>query len=243
MALTKCKECGHQISESAKQCPNCGAKKKEMGVFSLLGIVFVTIIALSAIFGDSDSSSTATSDAVQAAAEQTRLASLPPEQRAAEEKRLAEEALAKQEAHLTNMGLRWNYQEAPDKMGRGTVKWATIKSLNEVEFDFPYREPQRAQLELRKHPKYGNDVILNIERGQFQCSSYDGCTVSVRFGEGKPQAFSAVEPEDNSTTTIFVQNYDRFIKNLRKANKVYIEAQFYQEGNRVFEFETAGLKW
>lgn len=25
MALTKCNDCGHQISESAAACPNCGA--------------------------------------------------------------------------------------------------------------------------------------------------------------------------------------------------------------------------
>lgn len=242
MALTNCKECGHQISKTAAQCPNCGAKTKEMGALSLIGIALLTIIILSTIFGGTNSSSTSTNSAEQAAAEQVRISSLPPEQQAVERERLEKAALEKQEQHLQSLGLRWNYNESPDQMGRGTVKLAYVRSLNEVQFDFPYREPQRATLQLRKHPKYGNDVILNIERGQFLCH-LDGCAVSVRFDEGKPLTFSAVEPEDNSTTTVFISNYERFVKNLRKANKVFVEAQFYQEGNRVFEFETAELKW
>ena len=30
---------------------------------------------------------------------------------------------------------------------------------------------------------------------------------------------------------------------LRSANKVKIEANFYQEGRRVFDFDVAGLDW
>jgi hypothetical protein len=33
------------------------------------------------------------------------------------------------------------------------------------------------------------------------------------------------------------------IAGLRKANKVYIEAKFFQEGTRVFEFDVSGLEW
>lgn len=242
MALTNCKECGHQISKTATQCPNCGAKIKRTSLFTKLVAGFFALAFLVAIFGGGGSYSDRAEEAEKAAAEQTRIAALSPEQQAAEKERLAKEALEKQEQRLHSLGLRWNYDESPDQMGRGTVKLAYVRSLNEVQFDFPYREPQRATLQLRKHPKYGNDVILNIERGQFLCR-FDGCAVSVRFGEGKPQTFSAVEPEDNSTTTIFISNYDRFTKNLRRASKVFVEAQFYQEGNRVFEFDTAGLKW
>lgn len=49
MALIKCKECGNQISKSAKSCPNCGApREKAQGGISLakflviaLGVVFI----------------------------------------------------------------------------------------------------------------------------------------------------------------------------------------------------------
>lgn len=51
MALIDCWECGKQISDKAKQCPNCGAKKKSnIGkLFLLLIVVGVAIIAISTI--------------------------------------------------------------------------------------------------------------------------------------------------------------------------------------------------
>lgn len=141
-----------------------------------------------------------------------------------------------------NATLHWIYDESPDKMGRGTVKTATIRSLNEIEFGFPYQGRQRMTLMLRVHPKYGKNVILSIERGQFLCR-IDGCAASVRFDQGKPETYSASEPADNSTTYLFIGNYDRFLTGLRKSKKVSVEAQFYQEGSPVFEFDTSGLEW
>jgi hypothetical protein len=71
----------------------------------------------------------------------------------------------------------------------------------------------------------------------------DNCDVQVRFGDEKAQTFSAAEPADNSNDTLFIQNYTRFLSKLRKVDTVYIEASFYQEGNRVFEFDVRGLDW
>jgi len=175
-------------------------------------------------------------------AEQPPPASLTPEQRAAEEKRRVEEAVAKKEEDMRRLGLRWSYEDSADEMGRGRTKTASIRSMNEVEFGSPYHRPQRAWLALRIHPKYGRDVILSIERGQFLCR-LEGCTVTVRFDKGKAQDYSAGEPADHRTTALFIRNYDRFVASAKKAKTVYIEAQFYQEGTRVFEFEVAGLKW
>jgi hypothetical protein len=127
-------------------------------------------------------------------------------------------------------------------MGRGKIKSALVNSLNQFEFDFPYKRPQRATLQLRRHPKYGRDVILQIERGQFLCGVSD-CNVEVRFGAKKPTTFSAAEPADHDTTALFIRNHDSFVANARKADKVFIEAQFFREGNRVFEFDVSGLKW
>jgi len=161
----------------------------------------------------------------------TETPSLTPEQ---QEARREQEALA--------LGLRWQYRESPDEMGRGTIKQAIVCSLNEVQFDFPYLGAQRAMLHLRIHPKYGKDVILTIKKGQFLCG-LRGCQVAVRFDNGKAQNFTAVGPADHNTTSIFIRGYDRFLAGARKAKKVYIEAQFYQQGSQVFEFDISGLKW
>ena len=42
MSLVKCKECKKEISDKAKQCPNCGFEKKKVGLF--WPIIFILII-------------------------------------------------------------------------------------------------------------------------------------------------------------------------------------------------------
>jgi len=44
MALVKCKECGNQISSSAKSCPKCGAKVKSSGCFGKLFKIAIYIV-------------------------------------------------------------------------------------------------------------------------------------------------------------------------------------------------------
>lgn len=71
------------------------------------------------------------------------------------------------ESHAPDPELTWQYDESSDEMGRGKIRTAVVSSLNEVDFDFPYQGAQRAKLLLRRHPKYGRDVILQVEKGQF----------------------------------------------------------------------------
>lgn len=92
-----------------------------------------------------------------------------------------------------SLDLRWTYGESPDKMGRGTIRTATVSSINEVQFGFPYQGSQRGTLQLRIHPKYGKDAILSVSRGQFLCG-LEGCSVTVRFDEGTPQSYRVSEP-------------------------------------------------
>ncbi|MNP80502.1 hypothetical protein D3C76_1786200 [compost metagenome] len=65
----------------------------------------------------------------------------------------------------------------------------------------------------------------------------------MRFGNGKPKQFSAGEPSDNDSTAVFIRGYNSFVSELRKVDKIYIEAQFYKEGNRTMEFAVDGLDW
>lgn len=143
---------------------------------------------------------------------------------------------------INNPLLHWNYNESTDKMGRGNIKTATIWSLNEVNFDFPYSGAQRGMLQIRIHPRFGRDVTIPIKKGQFLCGIYN-CQVVVRFDDGKPQNYSAIPPADHSTTMLFFKGYNRFVAAARKSKKVYIEAQFFQQGPRVFEFDISGLNW
>lgn len=139
------------------------------------------------------------------------------------------------------IGTQWTYSQAEDKMSGGTTYHAYVYSTNTVEFGFPYSGVQNGRLELRIDPKYGKDVIFRIEKGQILCHSYQDCTVLVRFDDEKPVNYSAVGAADNSTETIFLRNYSRFVEKLLKAKQVRISTNIYQQGEPVFEFDVSGF--
>ena len=63
MALTKCKECGHEVSTKAEACPSCGAKiaKKGMGCGTLLLVLFVVGV-VAAVISPSDRTPSSSSE-------------------------------------------------------------------------------------------------------------------------------------------------------------------------------------
>lgn len=128
----------------------------------------------------------------------------------------------------------WDYDIRRDPMG-GTIAIAAVSSTNTFEFDFPYQGSQHATLVVRKAG--GLDVMLSIEQGQFICML--GCSVLVRFDDGKTVRWRASDTADHSTTTIFLRRESDFVKALSKARVVRIEATFFQEGTRVLEFPVA----
>jgi hypothetical protein len=136
----------------------------------------------------------------------------------------------------------WTYSTTEDSMTGKRTHVAVLQSNNTVEFDFPYQGSQHGQLMLRTHPRHGKDVVLSIEKGQLLCRSYDGCTVLVRFDEGEPQRWSAMGASDNSSTSIFLESYDRFVRQMQKAKLVRIAAEVHEEGAPVFEFNVHGFQ-
>lgn len=222
MALIKCKECGAEVSSKAETCPKCGARvaAKPMGCGTLVGVAFLGVIIIS-IF-----SSISSIDPVSATsgAEQSSTSTISSQTVAISE---------------PLPGSQWTYAQANDDMGKGTVYTAFNSSTNTVEFDFPYSGEQHATLSLRTHPRWGKDMILKIEKGQLLCNSYDGCTVLVRFDDGKAQSFSAIGPEDNSSEVLFIQNYGRFVEKMLKAKRVRIAVSVFQQGNPTFEFDVS----
>lgn len=156
-----------------------------------------------------------------------------------EKQKQAQEHLAKEAAEVS-AGL-WSYSENDDPMSKGKTYYASILSSNTVQFDFPYSGTQHGTLTLRTDPKYGKDVIFSIEKGQILCSSYDGCTVRVRFDDEDAASYSAAGAADNSTEAIFIQNYGRFVEKMIKAKRVRISMNVYQEGSPVFDFDVSGF--
>jgi hypothetical protein len=135
-------------------------------------------------------------------------------------------------------GSQWDYSTDKDRMGRAR-SFASVKSSNMLEFDFPYAEPQRGFLTIRK--VRATDVMIGIQRGQFLCG-IETCTVNVRFDEGEIRHFAAAEPTDHSTTVLFIEDPSLFLSQLRKAKTVSIEATFFQQGSQALQFDVEGFK-
>jgi hypothetical protein len=158
--------------------------------------------------------------------------------RRADEARIREEAAA---AERRVDAAKWRYFADSDPMASRPSYTASIDSENTVEFDFPYEGPQHATLVLRNHPSFGRDLIVRIREGQILCPSYDDCSIRVRFDDGPAERWTAAGPADNSTTTVFIRNYSRFVQRMRNAKVVRIQIPVYQEGVPTFEFRVGGF--
>lgn len=67
MALTKCKECGEEISQKAEKCPKCGAPaKKKTSIFTWIVTIFIAIWAIGYFSGDPGSTSSKSTSAARA---------------------------------------------------------------------------------------------------------------------------------------------------------------------------------
>ena len=54
--LVQCKDCGKEVSKSAKTCPHCGAKKpyEGIGFFEVVGFLILLVVLVAIFSGDSE---------------------------------------------------------------------------------------------------------------------------------------------------------------------------------------------
>lgn len=135
----------------------------------------------------------------------------------------------------------WEYDSKDDEMTNSKSYFATILSDNGEVFAFPYDEEGGSHLmaTVRQTKKSGTDVILGISKGQF-----NGQYVSVKFDDNAAKKYKAYSADDGSLDVLFIDNAKDFIAKAKTAKTIKIEAEFYQEGNRVFTFTAdKPLKW
>lgn len=143
MALVPCKECKHQVADSAKTCPNCGvdspavAPKAGRAVAATpaakvpantsrnnkIAIVLVAVVAVLFAIAEFGGPSEAEKNAAQAAATTKRMA----DNKAAEEKKAAEAAACKQDLQcLGDKGLISATVRCPrevERLAKNSMKW------------------------------------------------------------------------------------------------------------------------
>lgn len=214
MALTQCRECGKEVSTEATACPHCGAKPaKKVGKLGLIVAGAFLVYVLGSIVSRPALDPVAAKESAATAA------------RAAAEKRM-----------------RWNYHTETDAVSGKSSAAAEVISGDANDLHSPYGPGVRATLLVRRHPRYGRDVIVSIDRGQLLCRSYGNpCRIMVRFDDRPAMAFEGAAPSDHSSDTVFVRGHDRFVAELKKAKTALIELPLYQDGQRSWTFNVAGF--
>lgn len=137
MALTKCAECGNEVSTQAKTCPKCGAKVKTRKTSGRLWVLVAALVIVSVAVGN-----LATKEATDN--EASRLAALSPEQRTAE--------LAKKKEESDLSSARYACRKFVEK---------TLHDPASAKFD----EPSTYWAEKRKKNIYSVQVKLSAKNG------------------------------------------------------------------------------
>ncbi len=218
MALKPCKECGKDVSTTVTKCPHCGKRLKlsllALGCIGCLGITVFTFASCVglAVLGSSGIG------------------------------KMAEHGLGAEANEPQNANNGWQYSTNVDDLSGKEVYNAAIRSSNFQSFDFPYNGQTYGTLILRKHPRYGKDIIFQIDRGQILCHTYDSCPFTLRFDEGSPIKMTGNPSEDNSSDTAFLP-YNRLFHKIKNSKKLVIGIPIYQEGVPTFVFDTKNLEW
>ncbi|PCJ62307.1 MAG: hypothetical protein COA79_04385 [Planctomycetota bacterium] len=131
----------------------------------------------------------------------------------------------------------WTYSNSEDKMRNIKTMTASNVSLNKVKFKFPYNGGSQATVILRI--KEGFAAMLIISKGQFNSSLNK--FIYVKFDNGPIEKYSVTGPRSGGSDIVFITAYKSFASKMLKAKKMIIEATFYSEGTRQFEFNVIGL--
>ncbi len=135
------------------------------------------------------------------------------------------------------------YDTYEDTASGKTVFTNWLISVNEINLSFPYSGSQNGILTIRNHPRFGEDIIFRIEKGQIL--SLDGISLDdnkyflVRFDNGEVERWNYSESTSQSSDIIFIGKREEFLKKLLDSEKIYITVNLYQEGQKTFIFDVS----
>jgi hypothetical protein len=136
----------------------------------------------------------------------------------------------------------WQYRTTRDEMRNAEERIARVQSLNSLHFDFPYGDAF-GQISIRQSPRFGFDIFLTIDNGQFVCHSFTGGRIAAKFDDEPILNYPCDSAADGSPTILFLGHERDFLSRLRRARRVVIEVDFYQAGRQQLRFDVAGLRW
>ncbi len=129
----------------------------------------------------------------------------------------------------------WDYETTKNDLTDVTTKSGCLDSTNHVDFNFPYQGGSTGKLCFRRRSGKSLDGFFEVSKGQFLCS-FEGCSVSVRIDDGPVLHYRMVGTNDDRSDVIFFESPAGLVRKLRSGARLRIEARFYQEGDRTFDF-------
>jgi hypothetical protein len=137
---------------------------------------------------------------------------------------------------------RWVYRESRDEMRGANTRLACITASTTLDFAFPYQGGATARICFRQGARSGFDAWIDVDRGQFLCAL--DCALHAKFDDGPVRRLRGVGPADVRADMVFLSDPRGFLSATRGAQRIVVEASFFNEGLRQIVFEnTGGLVW
>lgn len=138
----------------------------------------------------------------------------------------------------------WKYSEEEDKMTSKKNFYAQVDAKDELDFKFPYNGGSVATLGIIKRSTGATDMALSVTKGQIMAAHGLGNgKISIRFDDSAAQTMGVTGAADGSSNIVFFQGAPKLLAKLKTAKRVFIQAEFFDNGSAVMEFNTAGLEW
>lgn len=147
---------------------------------------------------------------------------------------------------------QWKYDTKKSAMTDAMDTSANLKSENKFAFGFPYQGGTSEWIKVRRHDGL-IDVAIVINKGQIV---HNG-GVTIRFDDDEAMEFQLDEPGDGDSAWAFIHfhgylkgcttdchvSQDDFMRRLQTSRRMRVQATYYQEGQKVYEFKTGGLSF
>lgn len=141
---------------------------------------------------------------------------------------------------LVGQAETWQYKQPIGMVARPAAE-ASIRSVNRVEFPFPYAGGSVVTLTLKRRAD-GPLVSFEVDKGLFN-RSYQNGRAQVRFDNDRAVTYTLVAAANGRANIVFVDKAPAFIRRLRSCNRLQVQLVFASQPTHQVTFATRGLKW
>jgi hypothetical protein len=99
-------------------------------------------------------------------------------------------------------------------------------------------------LTIRKRTNGTTDIMLHASEGEFAPEYATGQQMlKVRFDQTPAENYAVIGAADHDAGKMFILTGARFIKKLKKARTLLIQASIVDNGTNIMEFDVHNFKW